>query len=297
MKVYELLTESRGKAITRGQVEELVRSDFSDAYTAAKDGTIIWRGIEATDEYLYYNTTTSRRDNANTQPLVNHILDIHPDWKDIPRRSFSLVASPKTSTAGRYGYVFVVLPKNGTRIAQVESGDFWQAFEMKEFRNANMFERVGALGAIFENIETAIWVAVQKSNVFDDKIKKQATELHNMIVRAADNQSLSLDMIVKYDKFLRELYRIDTFEGDNQMMFNVRKMIQAEYDDTLVSRKQLVNIIMNGFKHEFVKLFSNPKVSVKEMSPSFTFDNEIGEVWFEGEALMIERNAFRGMIQ
>ncbi len=82
--------------------------------------------------------TPGERTSEGTANVYNRLIsDILPSWKNIPKRSDSVICSNNYYTAEEYldygkridGVIYLVIPPNNARIVVSPSGDIWYAFD------------------------------------------------------------------------------------------------------------------------------------------------------------------------
>lgn len=126
MKIYHL-NESISE-LSNDELVRLLETDFSDAYKLALNGHYIYKGMdEVFDTSAYYYKKIENRSSRNTKNYYTLWINNHPDWKKFPKRN--VIASTERSYAAGYGLdLYIILPKNGTRIGVCPSEDIWSSF-------------------------------------------------------------------------------------------------------------------------------------------------------------------------
>jgi hypothetical protein len=124
MKFYNYLIEGRTQSITSTMVNKLIQTDFKDAFKAySTNKTKIYRNVKKFyDNYGYVDPSKSTRKSANTSNHYTLMMDNLPEWKAFPKRSKSVICI--TNLEFRY----IVLPKNGAKIAVCPNSDIWVSF-------------------------------------------------------------------------------------------------------------------------------------------------------------------------
>lgn len=182
----------------------------------------IWRGMK---DYgtgpIYYNTLNSKRKSENTDNYYTEIFDNHPQMKDFPKRSKSIICDTGYNNAFDYGSnVYAVIPENTAKIGYTNKYDMW-AVRCK-FLSTNSLEDVART---FHRLNKGI-----KDNI--SSIKKYAT----IFDKLTDKQLLNIINKVDWDY--------------NGLTFNMLKQAR---------NMGLMNYIWNAFSPKITKLsWSHP---------------------------------------
>lgn len=122
------------KTISEKEVLELIKKDYSKAWNNAKNKNFIFRGVYSKDNYIIIEPSKFERKSAYMSDKSNHytlLLSNLPSWKRYPRRDKSLICSTTFATAASFSNsdnVFLVLPKNNSKIGVCSEDDLWGAF-------------------------------------------------------------------------------------------------------------------------------------------------------------------------
>lgn len=129
---------TRSKSITEEDFTKQLKSYSNIIEYYAKGNKVIYRGIKGLyGNYGYVNPSLSqKRKSAYTFNYYTLISSEDSSWKGIPPRDKSIVCSTSYDKASGYetspdmsGTLCVVLPKNGSNIAQTHTEDFWGSFQ------------------------------------------------------------------------------------------------------------------------------------------------------------------------
>lgn len=127
-KFFSYISEGRSKPIENTKwLTNALTKDFNKALR----GNPIFRGIKDQHSPIFYADPqkSAPRKSANTfnyyTLLIDHIL---PQWSNFPKRSKSFICSNDYYGADGYGTTYIILPKNGSKIAVCPSNDIWTGF-------------------------------------------------------------------------------------------------------------------------------------------------------------------------
>ena len=135
MRLEQYITEAggRSKALDPTKAFEMCATTHRDAYMAAKDKkAIIYRGVTGVRAIMEIDPKKgSPRRSANTLNFYTLWMDNYGTFKSFPKRSQSVICSTDFFKAQGYGMnVYVLLPKNRSKIGVVKSRDI---FDIGEF--------------------------------------------------------------------------------------------------------------------------------------------------------------------
>lgn len=130
MRLQQYLTENRSKKLSIDQfLKELPKyHDILKYYY--KGGTLILRGgTDVGDVGIISPSKFEERRSAYTSNYYTLISSNDPSWKHIPKRSMAVVGATDYDKVDGYNEdIYIVLPRNGTIIAQSPTEDFWGSF-------------------------------------------------------------------------------------------------------------------------------------------------------------------------
>lgn len=69
--------------------------------------TLVWRGVSSDENFFEIDTRDSFRENLTNSTAAKMIkmwIDTHPDWKNFPKRSYSLIASTNKEYSRQFSY-------------------------------------------------------------------------------------------------------------------------------------------------------------------------------------------------
>ena len=133
MRYYNYLNEKRTSSITEDQFLKLLELNCSDILNKYKQKqNVILRGYLSSIKYGYIDPTKSIR---KSQYAINNyytvLLDeLLPSWKNMPKRSKSVICTNNADKSNRYGQTFVVFPYNGSKIGICKNEDIWFSFNI-----------------------------------------------------------------------------------------------------------------------------------------------------------------------
>lgn len=116
------------KQLTLDEIIKHLQTDFSNCAWMVYQNKPLYRGERkyVTDEYAITDSSKGRRVSENTSNFYTLILDNHPDRKQFPKRSASLICTTSERTARDYDdHPLRVIPGNTAKIGFVNQGDMW----------------------------------------------------------------------------------------------------------------------------------------------------------------------------
>lgn len=126
--VYE--KEGRSVPIPIDEGVRLIKKECKNAYQAYHQGHMMYRGVNTSSaDMLLVKPSQFTRVSANTMNLYTLIIDNSPLWYDYPKRSKSIICSTSDTSAGGYGELYIVFPKDGYRIGVCPDFDMWASFK------------------------------------------------------------------------------------------------------------------------------------------------------------------------
>jgi len=128
MRLKQFINESRGKALSLDDTKKLLQTKCKKAVKAYKKGSIIYRGVNENNEFIYVSPSKFTRVSANTDNYYTLINDNSPAWAKYPKRSKSIICTTDDIIAEQYGVLYTVFPFDGAKIGVCSSYDYWFSF-------------------------------------------------------------------------------------------------------------------------------------------------------------------------
>jgi hypothetical protein len=243
---------TRSKSIEESALLDMLRTDYTDAVRAFKNGNKIFRGTTSEDDYMITDPSIGTRVSANTLNYYTLIIDNSDSWKEYPKRSKSIICSTSTVYADEYGTIYSVFPINGSKIGVCSKKDFWESFPVLKTE----FDRAG--------IPLTPWLSSLTrllGGLVDLTGKRPNIKTLPTLKKAFDS----------VDTFIRDK-EYEHKEGLNTtILFDVMKML--DYKGHLyTSVEDLLDPVKNNFKLENISDFKSEKNR---------------EVWTDGKSIMI----------
>jgi len=142
MKFYHYINEQqsgsreqehspRTTSISEEQFNQLLNKNCSHFINNKNE---IYRGLWFNDDYGYINPLNYNRKSANTSNYYTILFDeILPSWKNMPKRSKSVICSTSFTEARAYGIVYRVYPFNDSKIGITSYQDIWWSMQGNGF--------------------------------------------------------------------------------------------------------------------------------------------------------------------
>jgi len=187
--------------------------------------------------------TPGERVSQGTQNIYNRLIsDVLPSWKDIPKRSNSVVCANDYNVAEDYieystresGIIYIVLPPNNAKLVVSPRDDVWYAFQymkaktdipsLKNF-NSSMLNFLAFIDNFINNENLA------------HKIKEKSPDVHELM------EKIKMMLYANRDKYSRMF-----LNGDISTILNTFKAI-----DTLLSDKKVINGLIYACKTYYLE--------------------------------------------
>ena len=132
LKFYNFLNENRSQSITKEQFDKLLQQNCSNIVKQySNSNSFIFRGMRKDEPYYFVDPTKSVRVSKSVPNHYTIMFDeILPSWKNMPKRSKSIIASSLYAPGGsQYGTHYKVYPYNDSKIGVCPNYDIWVSFE------------------------------------------------------------------------------------------------------------------------------------------------------------------------
>jgi hypothetical protein len=111
--------------------KKYITTDFSESWNQYLKGNIIYRGERNIENNISYVIPGSRYSQNTSNHYTELFSEILPSWKDFPKRNHSVICTTDYNKSNNYGgKVYVILPKNGTKIGVCSESDIWYSFPL-----------------------------------------------------------------------------------------------------------------------------------------------------------------------
>jgi len=270
------------------ELKNLLNSDYSEAFSKAKQGHIIYRGAKKYDdssEFLGLLYTPGKRISENTSNVYTKLLsDLFKSWQKFPKRNKSVIASFDINKAADYvdinGMLYIVLPKNGARIGICPKKDIWNSFDNFPSSISNLSQ-----------FNSAFCYLVSEIYLFSGNIKDK-NDIEKIFLGSTAKVK---ELFKNFDKSFSSQVEKAYLEGVNDAK-QLSDYFAKNSDGILGQREKniLHDYVMyyeskNG-KTTFLKFleeiyFDNSNFSIQ--TTSSLNNNGFSEVWIEGTCLFI----------
>jgi len=137
IKLKNILNEIRRVPVNINSSLAFMRSKCSLAVGHAREGRVVYRGVETATKPAYYlDPSKESRTSKDTNNLYQAIMATSPNWDGYPNREQSVMFSPMKSTADEYGEAYFVFVPDDANIVMttLSHGDFWHSMDNIEKR-------------------------------------------------------------------------------------------------------------------------------------------------------------------
>lgn len=134
MKTFKsFLQEARAEGSPKQVFEPLIdlhgflSVHCKDSFWMIEKNKPLYRGFKNGLKYepYYVDLTKTKRVSQNTSNWYTEIFDNHPEMRDFPKRSESLICSTAVGTAYQFGDAFVAIPIDDAKIGITNERDLW----------------------------------------------------------------------------------------------------------------------------------------------------------------------------
>ena len=245
----------RSTSITKEEAVELMHTKCKKAAYAYKKGICrLYRGLNKSFPYMISDPSKSFRSSAGSHNYIYLLMDyIFKAYKDIPKRTRSIIGTTNEHSTKQYGDLYIMLPYNEAKIAYVDKNDFWNAFVFK----------------------------YDKSHI--DEINDDLYNLSimdNIKLNDKDPKKLVKDLL-KLEKKLREL------EGEDKEEFTVRKrnlLYVSKYIQKVIegSDENMVEMLERIYDPVGVIKITYPGKAIKAVG-------DYAEIWTDSKVLLLDK--------
>jgi len=243
---------------SRDELYEKIYEECSDAINYyKKSGMRIYRG-DALDGYpiaFVDPASGGARRSANTDNYYTLIIDNSDAWHDYPPRSRSLICSSSKHTASEYGEnLYMVVPVNGSKVAQCQANDFWGAFDDQEYV-------IMGLG----NLNLGLELLLQRFN-------------------SAKKFDRSYDQLIDAIESVDEVYETSGLEGLEAEIAKNKFAIDSEFLRLVFEGEKKYGSLLNALEQ-----YLDPKANKIDLFTTKNLNLEDDrEVWTNGKSYLIE---------
>ena len=287
------------KDISILQARTSLQAKCSKALAAAKAGKFIFRGFSEhrgfgkahTNPALALDSTGSKRTSADTNNFYQVMMDVHPDFKNIPSRSSSIICTNKINTAIHYARgsidnVYIVFPFDEVgQMAISDNADFLDLETPKSiYREQN--DTVYNLFAVSSAMKNVLRELELDQNLFKldaDKIKNilafKIDPIH--LFYFLDAQFSGTGVLFKQGEKFNKVFK--DYENGEEHDFS-----SLTSDDlSTIGKSFLEKYQKDPLEALSVYLFGS-KQDIVELGTIGDLDRRDREVWFEGKAICVK---------
>jgi hypothetical protein len=135
MKTFKTFLEAKAEGSLKQVFEPLTTRPITfylnehcpDLFWMLKEQQPFYRGMRAGLGFSYVDLTKTKRKSQNTSNWYTTIFDNHPEMKDFPKRSQSMICTTNLVYAKGFGDErYIVLPVKNAKIGEVGDLDIWE---------------------------------------------------------------------------------------------------------------------------------------------------------------------------
>ena len=173
----EAVTPRIMKALSDADFKSELNHYCTQAVDNAENGNFIYRGDkEWIKPYLHMNTTQSTRKSDNHSNYYTELIDTLPSFKNFPKRSKSIIASPSKSKSKPYGDLYKIYPYDNAKVGICKGKDIWDT-------TINLWGKklsIATLNSFFSQIGIPQTNVLAELKAFDEKIKEDSKEFRKL---------------------------------------------------------------------------------------------------------------------
>lgn len=212
--------------------------------------------------------TPGERTSEGTANVYNRLIsDILPSWKNIPKRSNSIVCSNNYHTATEYldygkrveGVIYLVIPPNNARIVVSPSGDIWYAFD--RIKTEVKIERLDSFNDSMLVFLAFFYEFIVNKNLVDEIVtltRSTTALLKDIMKNEVENIQKLEDIFAKQDKsaIINIFNMIDQLLSNKKLKYKLLPIYRKYADENPMPN--VGNYIIN-------RKVSNPGISILEI--------------------------------
>lgn len=234
------------------KIREFLENNCKDSLWMFKQNAPLYRGFRKLDDShpTYVDLRGTQRASENTSNWYTEIFDNHPEMKDFPKRSKSLICTTDFDYSRQFGKPSVVIPVDGAKIGLAGTEDIWD-LRMELFGGATG----GSIKDANNTLQRIVWACQNDVRTKD----------------ASFEQLEQIDAILKTPN--NEI--INRLSGDPyQFDLNFKKIIKdPDFTD--------------NFLQSILDAYSPTKLGFTSATTKNFKPNELQEIWFDTGAVVI----------
>jgi len=305
--------------LTKDELTELLRTDYSSAYKKFLENKIMFRGVNDSTKYFigrYGLLKPGLRISqyARYNLYTRLFSDILPSWKGYPPRNRSFICTSSTGKALEFtdtfpaldewkNNVYAVLPKNGAVIGVCPKSDLWFAFPtikklnfkntkfkyLKDFQDVFM-EFIRFISLILydltaedtgkDTLKDNIWKIL--NNALEYGSNTTIVAIFNTLSNYLSNHVDNIINIISENNSVLRKHGFEAVDKHNALIF-LSELKRYNTTDLLEYLDIILNAKANGFKKVKIENYNIKSVVSRDV-------RETGqEVWTDSECLFVNR--------
>jgi hypothetical protein len=302
--------------LTKDELTELLRTDYSSAYKKFLENKIMFRGVNDSTKNLVgqygllkpgFRISQYARYNLYTRLFS----DILPSWKGYPPRNRSFICSTSTSYAAQFASsesggpptmanVYAVLPKNGAVIGVCPDVDLWWSFKtlvkkglgledfqhlllgVIEFIGMQLDEVTSAKMGVKSTEFSKIWLDLDKAAKYES-----AASIVAVFNTLSEKLKIYIDDVLKETKRkypIKNVYSFETYTA-NIAEEMLEEMKRRGTTDILEILDDIFNPKTNGIKKVTIEQYGERS----HITTKTDTKHSGKEVWTDSECLFINK--------
>ena len=247
-----------------------IAKDYSSAIEQYKKGNIIYRGLDirsdSFDIYHFNSIDNTERRSRNTDNyytiLINHLL---PSFKEYPKRQ--IICSFDDGIALNYGDLFIVLPKNKSKIGVVPKQDIWD-------------------------------VRTEGKHYFEEYNKEFKLLFYHVLGEKALEEKVSLKLFKELINKIDNLKNLDLYDHNNPAIITSPAMIRTAMFTLRTAFDYHHNSRISFLDHLDKNIYNAKKLGFKlgTIENLHSIINKTNECWLDTEVIYIKPDKIKELI-
>ncbi len=284
----EYRKESRTNEISMDEAVDMYLSNCQDWHISG-DSKMLFRGSDTSATIFHSHAGSEsheRRYSANNSNVYNSLLPHITSWDKAPSRDRSFIMSTSEEDAGNFGDLYIMIPFNGSKIAECPENDMWNTHLPNVSKNGRYPMNLGELDD-------------ELHNLFTTQIKDAN------LVTVRDNGTRYIKGGVKPENIKKLCTAIDNIPKDDIILYHlVGKMKMGETYFKYVSDgaeyeliKEWVNNHSDKPLFQFLSEILNFDKLGYRLITQETMEESEREIWSDGEFIGIAEDYFQKFVK
>lgn len=274
------------------KLKYLLETDYSDIYNyyiqENADVNLIYRSHKNRNKTFFIDKPSFRTSLGSNNAHTVLMSELLPSWKKYPKRNHCIIGtteykSKKTYIDGDGNYnnedreFYIILPKNGTKIAVCPSYDLWQSFKFKQLNSSDYINCLSVFDDVFFDILVFFGkkINIDKYSYIDIAKLFNNNDINNIFSIFSELENYIINNTIDIDNITNEYY--DSIPAIRYFYRNIKN------NESFIN---ILDYLFNPKNNGFI-LINTKKTN------SLTEDKEL---WFDSDCLFIKESLFKNIL-